>query len=138
MTYVPELFTPVTSIEVVLTLLLARKFAPMVMVFSNKIYLALALALGAVFWVILSAIDQLLFFWPILAFYLPKEKIPGFILSNMTVAVLGIVISMNIYTIKNSKNFSRSAFSGSSLGIVSCACAGCSSIGCRLCLHLVV
>lgn len=104
----------------------------MVTVFSNKAYFALALAIGAAFWIILNVVDQLLFFWPILAFYLPKEKVLGFILSNITAAMMSIVISMNVYTVKNSRKFSRSAFSGSSLGIASCACAGCSSIGLSL------
>lgn len=43
--------------------------------------------------------------------------------------MMGIVISMNVYAIRNLGKLSRSIFSGSSLGIASCACAGCSSIG---------
>lgn len=113
-------------------MLLAREFAPISTVFSNKAYLALAMTIGIAFWIIFNVIDQLLFFWPILDFYLPNEKILGFILSNLTAAMMGIVISMNVYTIKHSKNFNRSVFSGSSLGVASCACAGCSSLGLTL------
>jgi fucose 4-O-acetylase-like acetyltransferase len=85
--------------------------------------------IGAIFWIVLNAFDELLFFWPIVTFYLPSEKILGFILSNASAAMMGIVISMNVYALRNSGSFSRSLFSGSSLGIASCACVGCSSIG---------
>lgn len=109
-----------------------RKFIPIALVFSNKAYVALALAVGVIFWIIFNVIDQLLFFWPILDFYLPKEKVLGFVLSNMTAAMMGVLVSMNVYTIKNSKKFNHSVFSGSSLGVASCACAGCSSLGLSL------
>ena len=84
-------------------------------------------------------IDQLLFFSPVLAFYLPKDAIAGFILSNITAGLLGIVVSMNVYALKhrrfylmkkNKKKISSTAasiFSGSSLGLLSTVCASCSS-----------
>ena len=102
------------------------------LVFSNKAYLAMAVGIGVAFWIILNAIDQLLFFAPIVTFYLPSEKLLSFILSNISAAMMGIVISMNVFVVRNSGKIGRSLFSGSSLGIASCACAGCSSIGLSL------
>lgn len=43
--------------------------------------------------------------------------------------MMGIVIAMNVYTYRTSKKVSGSVFSGSTLGVASCACAGCSSLG---------
>ena len=44
-----------------------------------------------------SFFDQLLFFSPILVFYLLRDAIGNFILSLITTGILGMVISMNIY-----------------------------------------
>jgi hypothetical protein len=97
---------------------------------SNKHYLSLALAVATIFWILLNVIDQLLFFSPIVTFYLPKDKIFGFILSNITAGAMGILTSMNVFALKNARRVSRSSvFPGSALGIASCACAGCSSLG---------
>ena len=102
---------------------------PIKLVFSSKVYGALAIGVAAAFWILLNYIDQLLFFWPIVTFYLPPEKVLGFVLSNLIAIMMGIVISCNIYAYRSSKKLSGSMFSGSALGIASCACAGCSSIG---------
>jgi hypothetical protein len=53
---------------------------------------SIAIVVTVAFWIIFSFIDQLLFFSPMLAFYLPNDAIVGFILSNITVGLLGIVI----------------------------------------------
>lgn len=97
------------------------------------------------FWILFASFDQLLFFSPILTFYLPEDAIENFILSSITAAILGMVISMNVYAlnqrrhhsssmknIKKSKKTSitstaSSLFSGSSLSILSTVCASCSS-----------
>jgi hypothetical protein len=48
----------------------------------------------------------------------------------MTAGMLGILTSMNVYALKTARMINRSStFSGSALGIASCACAGCSSLG---------
>lgn len=56
----------------------------------------------------------------------------GFILSNITAILLGIVVSMNIYVLKHSRGIKLNAtsfFSGSTIGVLSSTCASCSSLG---------
>jgi hypothetical protein len=80
----------------------------------------------------LDVFDELLFFSPIVVFYLPEDAIMGFILSNITAILLGIVVSMNAYVLKHSRGTKLNAtsfFSGSSIGILSSTCASCSSLG---------
>ena len=100
------------------------------MVFSNRLYIAIAAALFTTFWIIFNLFDQLLFFSPVVTFYLPDDAVTGFILTNITSVLMGILVAMNVYVIRNSKlKLDRSLFSGSILGIASSACASCSSIG---------
>ena len=99
-------------------------------VFSNPLYVTISAITTIVFWIILNVAGELLFFSPIWIFYLPDDAIFGFILTNITVALVGIVVSMNIYIIRNSKlKLSKSLFSGTSIGLISSTCASCSSIG---------
>jgi hypothetical protein len=99
-------------------------------VFSNKIYAMLALAVAVSFWVLMAQFDQMLFFSPVLAFYIPSDAWISFALSTITAILLGIVISMNVYVFRTSKvRIGGSLFSGSTLGVISSACAGCSSAG---------
>lgn len=103
------------------------------MVFSEKSYLGLAIAVAVAFWIILNVLDGLLFFSPVLNFYypIPQDAIPGFILTNILSSLIGIVTSMNVYAFRNSHaGINKSSFfSGSTLGTVSSICAGCSSVG---------
>ncbi len=100
------------------------------MVFQNRVYIAIAGAIFAIFWIIFNVFDQLLFFSPVVTFYLPDDAIAGFILTNITSVLMGILVAMNVYVIRNSKlRLDKSLFSGSILGIASSACASCSSIG---------
>jgi hypothetical protein len=100
------------------------------MVFTNRLYIAIAAAIFAIFWIGFNAFDQLLFFSPILSFYLPDDAITGFILTNITSVLMGILVAMNVYVIRNSRlKLDKSLLSGSILGIASSACASCSSIG---------
>ena len=97
------------------------------------------------FWVFFSIFDQLLFFSPILAFYIPKDAVVNFVISSVTAGLLGMVVSMNIYALrqqhrqstsissqKKNKKIGAAAsssllFSGSSLGVLSTVCVSCSS-----------
>jgi hypothetical protein len=98
--------------------------------FSKPTYIAIAGAVFTVFWVVFNSFDQLLFFLPIITFYLPDDAIVGFILTNITSILMGILVAMNVYVIRNSKiKLDKSLLSGSILGIASSACASCSSIG---------
>lgn len=103
------------------------------MVFSEKFYMGLAIAVSIAFWIILNVLDGLLFFSPVVNFYypIPQDAILGFILTNIMSILIGIVTSMNIYVLRNSRTGinKSSFFSGSTIGTVSSICAGCSSVG---------
>ena len=99
-------------------------------VFSNPIYITVAALVAAPFWLIFNLLDQLIFFYPIWIFYLPDDAIVGFVLTNVSSVLLGILISMNLYVLKHSKlRLGKSLFSGAALSVVSSACVSCSSIG---------
>jgi hypothetical protein len=102
------------------------------MVFSSKSYAALAAAVAVAFWIIFNVLDGLLLLSPLNFYYpIPVDAVPGFVLSHVTAALVGIVVSMNAYLFRNmAVKGSRSSFlSGSALGTVSSMCAGCSSVG---------
>jgi len=101
------------------------------LVFSTWAYITFAATTAVTFWIISSIFDQLLFFYPIVIFYLPDDALVGFILANITAILLGIVVSMNIYMFRHSKMKVKTAsfFSGSSLSVLSSTCASCSSLG---------
>src|SRR5215216_1350708 len=103
------------------------------LVFSHWAYITLAGTIAAIFWIVFNVFEQLLFFYPIVVFYLPEDAITGFIFSNITAILLGMVVSMNVYVLKHSRDVKlRSAtsfFSGSSIGVLSSTCASCSSLG---------
>lgn len=101
------------------------------MVFTKWQYILIAFITGLAFWIVSSIFDQLLFFSPIVIFYLPDDAVVGFVLATITAILLGIVVSMNVYIFKHTKLKIKTAsfFSGSSLGVLSSACASCSSLG---------
>ena len=100
-------------------------------VFSKLVYIIFASSIAIVFSIISSIFDQLLFFYPILVFYLPSDAVVGFILANIIAVLLGIVVSMNIYVFRHSKIKiqSHSLLSASSLSVLSSICVSCSSLG---------
>jgi len=104
---------------------------PFKLVFSKWMYILIAFAIALTFWIVSSIFDQLLYFTPIVYFYLPEDAVVGFNLATITSILLGIVVSMNIYIFKNSKVKIKTAsfFSGSTLGVLSSTCASCSSLG---------
>lgn len=100
------------------------------MVFADKAYVALAAAVFAGVWVLMAHFDQLLFFSPLLAFHIPSSSEASLALSTATAGLLGVVVSMNVYVFRTSKvRIGASFFSGSTLGVVSTVCAGCTSAG---------
>ena len=101
------------------------------LVFSNWVYCIIAGSIASAFWTIFNVFDQLLFFSPIVTFYLPPDAVVGFIQTNTTSILLGVVVSMNIYVLRHSKLkiSMRSFLSGSSLSVLSSTCASCSSLG---------
>jgi hypothetical protein len=63
-------------------------------------YVTMAAAITTIFWILFSFFDQLLlFFSPVLTFYLPEDAIGNFVLSSITAAILGLVINMNIHAL---------------------------------------
>jgi hypothetical protein len=102
------------------------------LVFSHWEYIALGGTIAILFWIVFNVFEQLLFFSPIVIFYLPEDATTGFILSNITAILLGMVVSMNVYVLRHSvgqKLNATSFFSGSSIGVLSSTCASCSSLG---------
>ena len=70
-------------------------------VFTNRLYIAIAVAIFSSFWVVFNVFDQLLFFSPMLTFYLPDDAISGFILTNLTSVLMGVLVAMNVYAIRS-------------------------------------
>lgn len=66
-------------------------------IFSNWRFLSLAAAISIGFWIIFAIFDELLFFYPSLAFWIPSDAITNFIISNIIAIMIGIVLTMNIY-----------------------------------------
>jgi hypothetical protein len=94
-------------------------------VFSYWPYIALTGTIATIFWIVFNVFEQLLFFSPIVVFYLPEDAITGFILSNITAILLGIVVSMNVYVFNHSRGIKLNAtsfFSGSTIGVLSSLC----------------
>ena len=126
-------FSSSSSIKTKLLSLLAHLLPlPIRIVFSSALYIALTIAIAVGFWIIFNVFEQLLFFWPVWVFYLPEDAVIGFVLTNITAILIGILVSMNVYVIKHSRlkiTKSSSLFSGTSLSILSSTCISCSSIG---------
>lgn len=102
------------------------------LVFSRVFYIALTIAIAFTFWIIFNLFEQLIFFWPVWVFYLPEDALLGFVITKNIIAILlGILISMNTYVIRNLrlKITNSSLFSGTGLIILSSTCVSCSSIG---------
>lgn len=102
------------------------------LVFCRWPYLVLGVAVTILFWIIFNVFDQLLFFSPVMTFYLPDDAVQGFVISNITAVLAGAVISMNLYVIRYSKGLKTgilSLFSGSTMSVLSSTCASCSSLG---------
>jgi len=102
------------------------------MVFSNKSYVVLAAAAAVAFWLIFNILDGLILLSPLNFYYpIPAGALPGYVLSHVTAALVGIIVSMNVYMFRNlrAKGGRAPFLSGSTLGTVSSMCAGCSSVG---------
>jgi hypothetical protein len=102
------------------------------MVFSSKPYAALAAAVAVAFWILFNILDGLILLSPLNFYYpIPADAVPGFALSHVTAALVGIVVGMNVYLFRNmvARDSGSSFLSGSTLGTVSSMCAGCSSVG---------
>jgi hypothetical protein len=94
------------------------------------LYVLVSVSVFTSFWTFFNVLDQLLFFSPVLFFYVPYDAVVEFVLTNVIAFLLCIVVSMNVYAIRNSGlKLDKSLFSGSLIGVASGVCASCSSIG---------
>ena len=95
--------------------------------------MALAAAVAIASWIVFNVFDGLMFFEPIINFHypLPEDAVPGFILSNVTTALLGIIASMNVCTSLElpRKKFPRHHSFQDRLWGRFQACVSCSSFG---------
>ncbi len=101
-------------------------------VFTQKLYVAIAAISSLVLWTIFNILDGLILIFPIVTFFypIPDDAVLGFFLSVVTSLVTGIVISMNVFLLNAGQKIGKASFlSGSTLGTISSMCASCSSIG---------
>jgi hypothetical protein len=94
------------------------------------LYGGITLAVFLAIWVTFNVLDQLLFFSPIFYFYIPSDAEVGFVLTNVTAGLLGLIVSLNIYVIRNTRfTLDKSLVTGSFLGLFFSSCISCSSVG---------
>jgi hypothetical protein len=99
-------------------------------VFSNPMYINISSITGFPFWILINTFDKLLFFYPALAFYVPKDILAGFLLSFINSILVGILVNFNLHILRNLRlRISKSALSGTTISVISSTCACCSTIG---------
>jgi hypothetical protein len=101
------------------------------MVFSNRKYLALSIAIFGFLLISLSIVSEFIFFSPHFLFYVPGYDITNFSLIVIVAALSGLVISLSIYRIRMLRSGVRRSgigFLGSIMGASAGACS-CGSIG---------
>ncbi|TBR06798.1 MAG: hypothetical protein EPO62_09630 [Candidatus Nitrosotenuis sp.] len=98
------------------------------LVFSNYSYSLLAVAISVGLSVFLSSLSEYVFFSPSLVFYVPYDRIIGFVLILTVSCLSGLVIPMNVYRIKTLQNKPK-RIGGSFIGSIVGASAGACSCG---------
>ena len=105
-------------------------FFALKIVFSKLFYIVISIMAFVFFWIIFNFFEQTLFFFPIITFYLPDDAITGFILNNISSALMGLLIALNVYIFRNLYNkLDKLSFTSSILGLTTSTCASCSSLG---------
>jgi hypothetical protein len=99
------------------------------LVFSNRLYLLLAITIFAVLLTLLSVLSGFIYFQPNLLFYVSNEDVLRFSLVVLVAALSALVISMSIFRLKimNTKKMS-SGFVGTAIGTSAGACS-CGPVG---------
>lgn len=96
--------------------------------FSNPLQVIIGSITGIVFWVVTNRLDNILFFSPFLAFYVPSDMFGILFLSCINSILVGILVSFNLHIMRTLKlRISRSALSGTTISIISSTCASCST-----------
>ena len=107
-----------------------RNIGAMQMVFSKRSYIALAVAVSVGFFILFNALDEYLFFSPVLVFHIPPDAIANFSLSIAITTLLGVVISMNVYMLKLQAGLKGiSSWLPSSFIATATGACGCTSLG---------
>jgi len=98
--------------------------------FSNPLYLIIAAIAGFVFWMVTNTFDNILFFSPYLAFYVPNDILGVFILTCINSILVAVLVNFNLHIIRDLKlKISKSAVAGTTISVISSACATCSTFG---------
>lgn len=98
--------------------------------FSNPLYLIIASIAGFVFWIVTNTFDNILFFSPFLAFYVPNDMLGVFFLSCINSILVAVLVNFNLHIIRDLKlRISKSAVAGTTISVISSACASCSTLG---------
>ena len=96
--------------------------------FSNPIHITIASITGIVFWVVTNTFDNILFFSPFLAFYVPSDMFGVFLLSCFNALLICILVNINLHVIRSLKlKISKSTLSGTTISIISSTCVSCST-----------
>jgi hypothetical protein len=101
------------------------------LVFSNRSYLSLSIAIFVGLLLVLSTISNFIFFEPNFLFYVPNDEILNFSLVVIIAALSGLVISLSTYRIRllgESVKRSGIGFLGSIIGASAGACS-CGPVG---------
>lgn len=98
------------------------------LVFSNYSYASLAVAIFVGLLMFLSSLSEYVFFTPSFVFYIPYDRLIGFILILTVSFLSGLVIPMNVYRIKTMQNKPK-RIGGSFIGSIIGASAGACSCG---------
>ena len=96
--------------------------------FSNLIHIIIASIAGMFFWIVTNTFDNILFFSPFLAFYVPSDMIGMFLLSCINAILVGILVNFSLHIMRNLKlKISKSALSGTTISLISSICVSCST-----------
>jgi hypothetical protein len=98
--------------------------------FSNPLYIIIASITGFVFWIVTNTFDNILFFSPFLAFYVPNDMLGRFFLSCINSILVAVLVNFNLHIIRDLKlRISKSALSGTTISVISSTYAICSTLG---------
>lgn len=100
------------------------------LVFSNYVYVWIACAVFVVLFMVISALSEFVFFEPYFIFYVPDDRIVGFVLIVAVSVLSGLVIPMNVYLLRVIRNAKKvgGGFLGSLVGASAGACS-CGPVG---------
>ena len=99
------------------------------LVFSNKSYVLLSIAIFVGLLALLSIVSEYVFLQPIITFYVTSEDVVGFALVVIVSALSGLVVSMSVFRVKtlHGRQLGGSfagPIIGASAGVCSCSSTG--------------